>query len=219
MGAIVGIISGVLGMGQTQEAGAKSRAAGEAGARSIIDETRMNVEQTKKVQAQTLGFAKAAIAASGIKFDASKISRVKFAEGGIRTGVTTEKEWELGRIGSPGPEREYTGGTDFTAAEMLIGGSVFHEKSRDFASYDPSDDYGQQIAGEEEGGSSFTYLREMKKEFAKDIGWQFKQGVSRAKVAQMGGTVAYAQSKASLYQQGASTYQSGYNWWKGSESA
>lgn len=223
MAAAAGIFMNVLGMGESAKAGAQARAAGELGAQSIMSETRTNIEQTKKSQAQTLGMAKAIAAASGIKFDARKIAGVKFTEGGLTTGKRTEKEWEAGHIGGISPTYSLAtegtlGGTDFTTEEMLIGGSSFHEKSRDVAVYGASEDYGRQFAGAAEGDSTFTYLREMKKEFSKDIGWQAKQGASRAKVAQLGGTVAYAQAKSSVYQQGASTARQGYDWWKGSRS-
>ena len=54
MAAAVGIFSSILGMGQSAEAGAKGREAGELGAASIVSETQTNIEQTKNNNGQKI---------------------------------------------------------------------------------------------------------------------------------------------------------------------
>ena len=82
------IFSGAMalrGARQQRSAGKQAQAAAEVAAQGIEEETEMNIEQTKRMQSQVLGRAKANIAASGIRFDASKIGAVEFSEGGTET--------------------------------------------------------------------------------------------------------------------------------------
>lgn len=180
---------------QQRKAGKQAAAAGEEGALGIELETERNIEQTRRSQAQTLGLAKANIAASGIRFDAAKIGEVAFTEGGIST--------PSGRAAGEARQKatfSFKGGLNIPAqlrkeitAKELEGGI--------------------QTAGEAEGGSIFTYLKEMKRNFAEDIAWQGRQGRSRAKVARLGGQVAkataYAGASAS-YASAASSFASAY---------
>ncbi len=176
------IFSGVMALGgsaQQRRAGKLAQSAAEEGARGIEAETEMNIAQTKRAQAQTLGTAKANIAASGVRFDATKIAAVKFSEGGVEQPYVAgrpEASTVLDRFGGVGG----IAATTLTSAqrrEVELEGGV-------------------QLEGETEGGSVFTYLKEMKRNFATDIAWQGKEGRSRARVTRMGGQVAKAQAYA-----------------------
>ena len=163
------VFSAVMSVGaaaKQRKAGKRAQSAAEEGARGIEAETEMNIGQTRRTQAQTMGLAKANIAASGVRFDASKIAAVEFTEGGTETT-------ETGRVLS------------------AFGGRVTRQQT-----VTTELEGGEQIAGETEGGSIFTYLKEMKRTFAKDIAWQGKEGRSRARVTRMGGQVAKAQAYA-----------------------
>ena len=184
------IFSGVMSLGaasKQRRAGRQAQAAAEEGARGIEAETEMNIEQTRRAQAQTMGLAKANIAASGVRFDATKIAAVEFTEGGVEPTAKDPDSPQLaagdGAMGRAVFGRLFGGGATKTETEL---------------------EGGEQIAGETEGGSVFTYLKEMKRTFAKDIAWQGKEGRSRARVMRMGGQVAksqaYAGSMASIGQ-------------------
>ena len=181
------IFSGVMSLSaaaKQRKAGKLAQSAAEEGARGIEAETEMNIGQTKRAQAQTLGTAKANIASSGVRFDATKIAAVKFTEGGVEErkvevfGGRSGGLGMLGRLGTSGGEGGINlfGGLQRTQVFELEGG--------------------EQIAGETEGDSIFTYLKEMKRTFSEDIAWQGKEGRSRARVARMGGQVAKAQAYA-----------------------
>lgn len=183
--AVVGAVVAVIGLIASHQAAGKARRAANLGADSIMLETAENIKQAKRSQAQTLGIAKASIAASGVKFDASKINDVKFTEGGTR-----KVEYET---------REYNEDTEMYETVT---------KTRD-----EEISQGVQVSGEEKGSSTFNYLREMKKVFAEDLGWMSKQGRERARVARQGGQVAYAQAQANMTSQAAGAYQQAYSWW------
>lgn len=180
------IFSGVMSLGaaaQQRKAGKLAASAGEAGAQGIEAETEMNIAQTKRAQAQTLGTAKANIAASGVRFDATKIAAVKFTEGGLET-TTTENQL-AGRFGAGG-----LGAGGFGDKFGNKVGGFFGPKSKT-----TEIEGGIQTEGETEGDSVFTYLKEMKRNFATDIAWQSKEGRTRAHVTRLGGQAA----KASAY--------------------
>lgn len=189
------IFSGIMAVEsakQQRKAGRKAQAAAEEGALGIEAETEMNIEQTRRSQAQTLGLAKANIAASGIRFDASKIGEVTFTEGGTETrSVKTGVDVEQGYDG----DDPYSRTVDrYEDVELELEG-------------------GEQIGGATEGSSIFNYLKEMKREFSKDIAWQGKEGRSRARVARMGGQVAKATAYAGAagsYANAASSFASAY---------
>lgn len=186
--AVVGGMMSMRGASQQRRAGKQAAAAGEETARGIEAETEMNIEQTRRSQSQTLGLAKANIAASGVRFDASKIAAVEFTEGATGLAGATGSKIDL--------KFKWGGG---------IGGlieKVMRQKELDVL------EGGIQTAGETTGDSTFNYLREMKREFSKDIAWQTKEGRSRAKVARMGGQVAKAQAYAGATQSYASAISS-----------
>jgi len=184
------IFSGVMSLSaaaKQRKASKLAQSAAEEGARGIEAETEMNIGQTRRAQAQTMGLAKANIAASGVRFDASKIAAVEFTEGGVETTIT--------KGAGKGLLSRFVGRVTRTELEG-----------------------GEQIAGETEGGSIFTYLREMKRTFAKDIAWQGKEGRSRARVTRMGGQVAKAQAYAGAMAsvgRAAGSFGSAYTAWKG----
>lgn len=193
MGAAIfsGVMS-VAGARKQRRAGQLAQSAAEEGARGIEAETEMNIGQTRRRQAQTMGLAKANIAASGVRFDASKIAAVKFTEGGTRTTTLAEQkgalaEREKGLLRERGILGGVLGGGALSSG---LFGKLFNRP------FQVEVEGGEQIAGETEGDSIFTYLKEMKSTFSKDIAWQGKEGRSRAKVARMGGQIAKAQAYA-----------------------
>jgi hypothetical protein len=197
------IFSGIMAIsaGDAQRrAGDKAQSAAEQNALSIESETATNIDQLRRTQGQTLGMAKAIIGASGIKFDARKINRVNFSEGGadittVRTGFTTNTDYSGN---APPPELNPATGE----YETPIYQATSKEKS-----------YGEQLSGDLLGSSAFLYLKEMKRNFATDLGFMGKQGRSRAKVTRMGGQVAAMQANAaatSSYASAISSFGSAY---------
>jgi len=198
MGIGAAIISGVSSYQsgrQQRRAGRQAQAAAEEGALGIEAETEMNIEQTRRSQQQILGRAKANIAASGIRFDASKIAAVEFTEQETEAGREKRAFHEQtlaklkGRIGLKG--RRGLAGKIGGVMEATIKGTEYETEV-------------VQTAGATEDSSTFNYLREMKRNFASEISWMGKEGRSRAKVMRMGGQVA----KAQAYAGGAQSYAS-----------
>lgn len=198
------IFSGIMAIsaGDAQRrAGYQAQDAAEANAASIEEETAVNVEQLRRTQSQTLGMAKAIIGASGVKFDARKINRVSFSEGGAditkkRTGFTTNNDYSGDAL--PKELNPATG-----EYETPIYATTSTEKS-----------YGDQLTGDVLGSSAFLYLKEMKRNFATDLGFTGRQGRSRAKVTRMGGQVAASQANAaatSSYASAVSSFGSAYS--------
>jgi len=203
MGIETAIFAGIMAMqaGDAQRAaGSKAQSAAEQNAFSIEEETAANIDQLRRSQGQTLGMAKAIIGASGFKFDARKINRVSFSEGGAditrnRTGFTTNNDYS-----GNAPQKELNPATG--EYETPIYQATSTEKS-----------YGDQLTGDALGNSAFTYLKEMKRNFATDLGFMGKQGRSRAKVTRMGGQVAAMQANAaatSSYASAVSSFGSAY---------
>lgn len=183
--AIVSVAMSVRGAKQQRRAGRAAQTAAEEGARGIEAETETNIAQAKRSQAQTMGTAVAMAAARGAKFDARKISRVQFSEGG-----TKEERVKVGikQVGTTKPR--YSGRNQPTGEPQQ---DIYEDV---YETREVEQDYGKQVAGAAEGGSAFTYLKEMKRSFATDIGYMSEAGRSRARVARMGGKVAAAQAKA-----------------------
>ncbi len=211
VGAIVGVVGSLFSGASSLDSAENARYAAELGSRSILDETATNIAQEKRAQNQTYGIAKASAAASGIKFNAAKIDAVKFSEGGYTLRTENRSGW---RVSQFMPQNESKKKSSYLVPGL---GVLFGGKDRWTESYKDEKPYGQQVAGDTTGGSSFTYLREMKKTFAKDIGWMGKQGRARAEVAKQGGQVAYAQGRAAAVQSGAQAFQQAYSWWQSKE--
>ncbi len=186
VGVFASVVGGIMAVqaGDAQrEAGSKAQSAAEANAASIEEETAINIEQLRRTQGQTLGLTKAIIGASGVKFDARKIGRVSFSEGGVdvtqrRAGFTTGNDYS-----GNAPQEEFNPATG--EYETPVYETTTKEKG-----------FGKQLTGETQGSSAFLYLREMKRNFATDLGFMGKQGRSREKVARLGGQVAAAQASA-----------------------
>jgi len=169
--AFMGVMA-ISGANKQRGAGRRARNAAEENAQAIESETAENIGQMRKTQRQTLGMSKAIIASSGIRFDARKINRLRFSEGGTKT------------------ERVKTGTyTDYSG-----------EDADTYEDQQVEQGYGEQTQGDIEGSSAFQYLREMRRNFASDIGYMGKAGRSRSRVTRMGGQVAQAQANASATQ-------------------
>ena len=186
--AIFSTMMSVSAAKKQRRAGRMAQTAAEEGARGIEAETEMNIGQTRRAQAQTMGLAKANVAASGVRFDASKIAAVKFTE---QETEASKQEWiEIQEEKTQAYRAERDVYHDDDDYEKRLG-----RANRRVAEFEAETEV-VQSGGGKKGDSIFTYLTEMKRTFAEDIAYKGKEGKSRAKVARMGGQVARAQAQA-----------------------